>query len=168
MNIPDKTKPVGCLAKDRARPSLGSAAIVQTDDGLELHATDTYMAVCLPVLAAPVEDTVAPGPVSREALTAIQKNHGQFDADADTITVDGVVYRRVDVGQFPRLAQVWPNADVPIVFEIGLDADKLAKLAAAMGGAQVVLSFIDPLRPVQVRPLEGSGRGIIMPIRVKG
>lgn len=165
LRFSKQCKPLGCVSKDASRTGIYHAQIVRRDDTLELHATDSFMAVIIPLDGDTSADN-AEGPVSRDALAAAQKV-GHLHPTAETIDVDGVSYPRDhNSGQFPNLDAVWPAEDRTVVLEVGLNAKKLAVLAAALGDDEVKLTFESPLRPIGVTVNNSAARGILMPVRV--
>ena len=160
-------------SKDLVRPAL-TAAWLDTAAG-ELRATDSYIALRMPVTVDP-DDT--DGWIGADALDRAVKRDGggvsangacivwdaepgDYDAPAATVAARTVAtFPRCDYGQAVNLPQLWPGDRDG--FTVGLNAGFLKRLADAMGAgdAGVRLTFQrcddgtpDPLRPIIVRPM---------------
>jgi hypothetical protein len=160
---------------DKTRPAL--TAVWYDTDTAELRATDSYIAVRVPVEVGTGEES---GWVSPEALKASRKRDSgglrcsgavevmpsYWDGDADGPAL--VTFAREDYGQAPKLPQLWPAHDG--LFTVGLNAGFLKRLADALGAEDsvVTLTFqgtlegsaeeptkLNPLRPIIVRPNKG-------------
>lgn len=176
-------------SKDQTRPVLCNAYVHVDETGAAtLQATNSYALVRVPVT---LEDGDTPGFVPASVLTEARKGTDRYTSDV-TISANGdlsyttkdggtVTVPRVDVGQFPNAAQLYPEELSS--FAIGVNPRLLLDAAEAMGAADgIVLQFArtrdssiecdsDPLRPITVKPLTQSGGvagadAIVMPIKV--
>lgn len=168
------TKPpkvAAAASKDESRPAL-TAAWLDTEAG-ELRATDSYIAVRMPVA---VDTADVDGWVTADTLERSRKRDGggiycngyatvytkPYDGgeptadSSDRLTV--ATYPRPDLGTPPNLPQLWPTADDG--FTVGINAGFLKRLADALGATDGVvhLTFTaddagapNPLRAIRVR-----------------
>lgn len=173
-------------SSDESRPVL-CHAYLNVEDGT-LEATDSYMAVIVPV---EIEDGDTSGPIPRDALKAQRKASKRYPASLsvngdvalrDTYEGTEQTWKRPDVGQWPNLRKITP--DDLSGFRIGLNAAKLLDLAKALGSdgevtlefrrqrntyeeGEAVGYFPDRLGPMKVTvPSGGDSWGILMPLRV--
>lgn len=150
---------------------VGVAMLVENDDALRERA-----AAC---------DAI---PIPPKALQALERGAsfpaGMFEADG-SVTVDDVTYhpprewpdgKREDgfpelPGKFPSMENLEPQQAKEKVYEIGIDAELLLKLARAMGSKKVRLKF-DTQRQLGAFYVEPLGlesentKGFQMPIRL--
>lgn len=184
--IPGKAKPSKSLSTDKTRPILQHAELRETDDGWELVTCDSYqMARVKLEISEDNGEPLTPGPISMDALKAIEKSRG-FTANGSVTPCDrygtpaGPSYPRPDVGTFPQWDQLTPEAPLDSdALVIGLDAKLLAALEQSLAtdsyrGSHVYLRL--DLSKVKdgayLKPLAVSrnGRdfdGLLMPVRVK-
>lgn len=164
-------------AKDPSRPAL-TAAWYDVEAG-ELRATDSYIAVRMPVSPDPGD---ASGWVGVDALERSRKRDGGGISTAgdvavyDTLGVKGergqdevvrltvATFPRPDLGTAPNLPQLWPAERGS--FRIGLNAAYLKRLADALGSddGRVILTFQDdesgrpnPMRAIVVTTWDAAG-----------
>lgn len=164
-------KVAAAASKDEARPAL-TGAWLDTEAG-ELRATDSYIAVRMPVS---IDAGDADGWLTADALERSRKRDGGGIAAcgrADVFTlVNGVdepgteyveahtvaSYPRPNLGTPPNLPQLWPVDDSG--FTVGINAGFLKRAADAVGSSDgvVYLTFQkdeagnpNPLRPIIVR-----------------
>jgi len=189
---PPKVK--AACSSDASRPVLTYAYL--DAERAELQATDSYIAVRVPVELEPGD---ASGFVPCEALERSRKRDagslrlngsadvmGEYQA-ADSPEPPLASFARPDLGQFPNLPALWP--ETPVSFRVGINAKFLLQVAEALGAEDtaVTLEFHgygpdghtpNPLRAIVVQPHRGTtGRedpvlgikqaeGLLMPIRV--
>lgn len=175
--LPSKAKPSGSLSKDKTRPLLASANLVEKDGEWSLVSCDSYQLAVLPldVRDVDVEPALTPGPIPADALKAIEKA-GAFQANGVVAPVDtfgrptGMTFARPEpAGRYPDHERLFP--DVVDRFRVALNAKLLLDLARSLGSTrdEVVLS-IEPkgLKAIVVEPRAGNGaRGVLMPVRIK-
>lgn len=169
-------KVAAAASRDVSRPALTAAWF--DDTAGELRATDSYLAVRMPV-SPDYGDTA--GWVSVDTLERSRKR------DAGAVALNGAAtvydpagsldpvepeqaercavatFPRPDLGQFPNLEQLWPEDRDG--FTVGLNAGFLKRLADALGADDSVVELTfqsdrndrpDPLRPILVRTKDHS------------
>ena len=189
--LTNKVQPELVTSKDAHRTALTKVHLNAEKSQVEV--TDSYMLARFPV---ELDEGDTSGPIPLDALKASRKpmlkhvaqSHGTsircnshvevrhaFGEDASepylTMARDEAEYT------FPNVDQLVPENLAK--FRIGLNADKLSKLAKAMGCGPndgVELRFAQgldgnpsSLRPILVRPIskgDGSPDGLLMPIRL--
>lgn len=127
-------------------------------------------------------------PIPPKAILALERSPAvaaaYFEEDG-SVTVDDVTYRQPQSwpggkgedgfpevpGQFPDMEKLEPEQKDGNVYEIGVDADLLLKLARSMGSKKVRLKFdtTKNLSPFWVEPLgveSENTKGFQMPIRL--
>lgn len=152
---------------------LTYAYLRETKRGWEIHATDSYMAVRVPVHAP----DAAEGFIGFEELTKLEKG-AEFTAANGTVEIGTVTYQRFDTEhQFPDMEKVQPSP-AKRALEIGINAKLLLALAQAVGSEAVKLTFdLDEIaedgtykRTIPVAPLGGpavgEAEGFLMPVRI--
>lgn len=164
-------KVAAAASKDSSRPAL-TAAWLDTAYG-ELRATDSYIAVRMPVEITAGD---ADGWLTADTLERSRKRDGggiaangtaavftaeYCDAETDGETIDRLTvasFPRPDLGTPPNLPQLWPADDSG--FTVGINAGFLKRAADAIGSSDgvVYLTFQsddngqpNPLRPIIVR-----------------
>jgi hypothetical protein len=171
-------------SRDETRPLLRHPYLDVGEGEAELQATDSYGAVRFPV---EVQDDETAGAVPAEALKAARKRGPipklvVLAGEVAEVVEDGsrngslLSIRRPDAGgipgqigrSFPDLRALWPEDD-DVGFEVGIDAELLARVAKAMGtGGRVRLRFMKERgdgRPIRVDPIGHEGpTGLVMPI----
>jgi hypothetical protein len=173
-----KSKPEAVPSKEKHRPVLTHLYLRITEENGErvgtLEATDSYKAVMIPV---ELEDEDTEGFVTIEALKQARKDSPRgtvrLSANGGLVTPEGTEFSRPEAGQWPRLPELVPQDTTE--FEIGLSAKFLYEMAQAYGDDRVRIKFTastdgspNPMRVMHVRPLNGEGEGILMPIRLAG
>lgn len=167
-------KPSKAVSKDETRPVLQRAYLKRTEDGREeIHATDSYIAVRVPVHAP----DAAEGFIGVEELTKIEKGD-EFTAANGTVEIGTVTYQRFETeSEFPDIDKIWPEP-AKRTLEIGVNAKLLLALAQAVGSDGVKLTIdLDKvsedgtyLKTIPVAPLGGpavgEAEGLLMPIRI--
>lgn len=170
-------KVAAAASRDESRPKL-TAAWLDTAAG-ELRATDSYIAVRMPV---EIDAGDTDGWITADALERSRKRDGGgiaangaaavYDAPAggETYSPAGIEqatvasFPRPDLGTPPKLEQLWPEDRDG--FTVGLNAGFLKRLADALGSADGVvhLTFAadnqdrpNPLRAILVRVPGSSG-----------
>ncbi len=120
--LPKGSKPSKTVSKDQTRPILTDAELQQTQDGgWELLATDSYQLARIPLTVRDndsSDEPLTPGPISTEALKAIEKT-GAFRANGSVVPVDSGFGRdagpsypretRDTRGQYPNVDQLMPD-----------------------------------------------------------
>lgn len=174
------TKPAKVAAaasRDEARPAL-TGAWLDTASG-ELRATDSYIAVRMPV---EIDAGDADGWLTADALERSRKRDGGGIAANGSATVYTVPagggepapeafdrlavasYPRPNLGTPPNLPQLWPGDDSG--FTVGLNAGFLKRLADALGASDGVVRLTfqsdehgrpNALRPIIVRTSDNAG-----------
>jgi hypothetical protein len=190
-----KVQPELVASKDSSRPVLTTVHLNAAKSRVEV--TDSYMLAVFPV---DLDEGDTSGPIPVDALKASRKAPLKHVADraGTSIRCNSHVEVRHAFGEeasepyltlprdssdytFPNVDHLFP--DDLSDFEIGLDAEKLHKLAKAMGDMRVRIRFCNSwaraegngafgpsnMRPFVVCPLgasEDDARGILMPIRI--
>jgi hypothetical protein len=134
--INDVPKLNNVASKDATTPTLMDAHL-DTELG-ELQATDTYVAVRIPV---EVEKTDTSGPVAIAELTAAAK------AKAPALKIPKRPKAKKDQpGPYPKLAAIWPDADAikKPAFKVGINANYLKAVADALGAKTGMVELIFP------------------------
>jgi DNA polymerase III sliding clamp (beta) subunit (PCNA family) len=190
MIVHKSAKVEKAASKDSTRPVLQHLYLRAGKDAGEgtLEATDSYMLVRVPVT---MEDGDTEGFLPASALTEARKAADRYTSEVhvgangsiEYGTKDGgtVTLARPEPGKFPDTAQLFPGE--LSTFEVGVNPKLLLAAAEAMGCETIRLSFArkressiecdsDPLRPITVRPLNGTTSpdavAIVMPIRIAG
>lgn len=188
--LPAGAKPSKSASKDTTRPAMEGAELVKTDDGFELQTTNSYQLARVPleVRDESKEPALTPGPISLDALKAIEKRGaGGFTANGVVEPVNeygakvGVAFVREErTGRWPNFDGLDPeqNGTLTLCFDIA----QLAAVAAALGASgpqEPVMLQIDPAQAipngdgnahylksmvVQVGR-NGAKRGLLMPVR---
>ena len=191
VTLPNKAKPSKALSSDPTQPHLQQAYIQKRDEVYIIIATDSYR---LAELTVEVDGDVPEGPLSKQALKTVEKT-GRFEVGEEYVeplsaagAKNGVLFRRPTEGKPPDTAKLWPKDPEPKHrFEVGLNAEFIAELAAAIGagdkgrhrGIKLVFDLSKAKKgtgdsgktyqsPVVIESLHpaSNGRGLLMPIRV--
>lgn len=185
--LTEKVQPELVASKDASRPVLTKVHLNTEASRVEVN--DSYMLARFPV---ELDEDDTSGPIPLDALKASRKapnRHGgdvhiRANSHVNVTQDDAPPYFTVPRGpadyQFPNIDALIP--DNLATFSIGLNAEKLHKLAKAMGVGPndgIELRFTadndgnpSPLRPILVRPLrfrgdENNPDGLLMPIRLR-
>lgn len=177
-------------SKDKARPALSEPWLEISPDGTgTLYATDSYIAVAIPV-ELDAGDT--PGTVPQAALKAARSRKGglppevMLDSQATAVGRDGTsTVARPDLGGTPDVSRFFVDGlDDPDpndhILSIGIDAEKLAAVSKALGasnGIRLTIALDEAgrttLKPLRVDPLADRGhtvtdgaKGLVMPIKL--
>lgn len=196
--LPKGAKPSRSVSKDDARPMLTSAELVCIDEGekkdpasakWELQTTDSYQLVRLPVTVHMDEGPeLTPGPISSDALKAIEKpGAGAFYANGsiEVLSADfggklGQTFAREPrAGSFPNVDQLMPDAPANEL-TLCFDPRKLEQVVKALGAGgtskngRPITITIDlanvqagrHLRPLVIRAAhEPEAVALLMPVR---
>lgn len=150
---------------DRRRPAL-------TDPWLDVKAeavfaSDSYIAARIPVH---VDEGDSTGMLPMGALELFERYGDRADGivcKPSSLSFGDYTIKRPKVDKHADINAVIAKAqDKTPVFEIGLNAEFLAKLASAMGHGTVRLTFTGPREPVIVEGLSGEAIGLLMPIQL--
>jgi len=163
-------------SKDETRRPLLSPWLL----GKRLVATDGKI---LAAIVVDRDEKDVDGPVTVEALKAARKSGRKMSMaalEANGVlkdTLGGASFPRPDLGQFPNWVALVPKRNRPEI-EIAIDANLLAKLAAALGSDGLVRLRIpvdkdgDPeVKVYRVEAVNGPGKGkrenigLLMPAR---
>lgn len=183
VSLPKQCKPSRAVSNgEKHTPVLGYVNLRKTRAGVELQASDRFIAVRIPLKVHGSRAVLVEGPIPTRAMQELEKGSAEpvrFAATAETVKVgDGITHARPQSGKFPDLTQVQPSKPTKPVL-VALDTVLLRKLASALGSAAVVLEFDGAsmgdrhgyLRPIAVRSANpvnavSGAHGLIMPIRV--
>ncbi len=155
-------------SKDSARPALTEPWLV----GSNLYATDSYVAVRIPVELDPGDtDGTVPGAALKAARKPRAMPNVLLNGSAVTSEGDGRAEfsRRVHKDQLPpAIDALIPDADaLEGATSITVNILKLAQAAKAIGCDVVTLTIRDADKPIVMQPNVGSdGRiALVMPVR---
>lgn len=183
VSLPKRCKPSKAVSKgEKYTPIFGYVQLCKTRKGVELQASDRFIAVRVPLKVHGSTKDLVEGPLPTEAVLELEKGSPTpIDLVATaTMVKAGLDTRRVrptvsEGFKFPDLEQVQPPKPAKS-FRVGLDTVLLRKLAQAVGSDAVVLEFDQEhmdksgyLRAIPVRPLKdpaSRAHGLIMPVRV--
>ena len=174
MRINKHSKIESVCSDDKSRPSIQNAWL-DAEKGRIIATNGKIMAI----VEITTDEGDVTGPITPDAIKAARKEARRSElsiqANGSLVLPSGVSLPRPSVGEefgqvppFPNCDAVWPSDANPIVFQVGLDAELLLKLALALskdGEAKVRLKFTSSDEVIQVTGTNRLAKGLLMPTK---
>jgi hypothetical protein len=178
-SIPPGCEPHLAMSSDDCRPVLCNGWIRHEDDGPALFATDSYIAVRIPITLrteteadretvdqrkALLPECVLP----RETMEALAgATHFRIVNGRMEIQGKGALYPiSLGLDAVPDLSKIHlENCPGGQLGEIRINPVLLSRVAKSIGAESICLKFTAPLNAVDVRSDRSSAKGMLMPMR---